>query len=385
MALSSTKHRVTALIVGCSLAVGMAFVRPAGALADPVDDAQVLLNAAEAQMSHISEDYDETRAAIDELQAEIAEASSATLDAQQAVIDGRADLASTAAFAYRTSPASLLIDVLFGSENLSDLVKNLEYFDAVMRSQSDEVAAQQKRVADFEQIASSLNEKKDEEMAALERLQDMREEAQTVVANAEAALADAQAQAEAQRLEALRQQALEIEAQAQVAEEAQPPAPAQPSEAQTAGEEANAAQEAPKADAEQQTADNASSDAGVEAEASAAETGGGADASSGWYTGWATAYGGSGITNGANTAGGGVVTDTSMGVAVPMAWPNYSSYYGRTVEISYNGTTVYATINDCGGMGGGAVSLDLQPGVYKALGFDTEYDWGNREVSYRIL
>ncbi len=40
-----------------------------------------------------------------------------------------------------------------------------------------------------------------------------------------------------------------------------------------------------------------------------------------------------------------------MGVAVPMSLPNYRSYFGRTVEISYGGMTVYAVVNDCGYMG----------------------------------
>ena len=73
-----------------------------------------------------------------------------------------------------------------------------------------------------------------------------------------------------------------------------------------------------------------------------------------------------------------------MGVAVPMVW-GPQSYYGRSVEISYGGTTVVATVNDCGGMGGGSRSLDLQPGVWKAFGFKSCNDWGIREVQYRFL
>ena len=53
--------------------------------------------------------------------------------------------------------------------------------------------------------------------------------------------------------------------------------------------------------------------------------------------------------------------------------------------ISYDGMTVYAVINDCGGMGGGSRSLDLQPGVWKAFGYSSCDDWGLRTVSYRIL
>ena len=74
-----------------------------------------------------------------------------------------------------------------------------------------------------------------------------------------------------------------------------------------------------------------------------------------------------------------------MGVAIPKSWSNYRFYFGRAVEIKYGGKTVVATINDCGGLSGGARSLDLQPGVFKAFGFSTCQAWGVRTVSYRIL
>ena len=74
-----------------------------------------------------------------------------------------------------------------------------------------------------------------------------------------------------------------------------------------------------------------------------------------------------------------------MGVAIPMSWPNYRSYFGRSVEISYNGKTVIAVVNDCGGLVNGTRSLDLQPGVWKALGFSSAKAWGVRTVSYRFL
>jgi hypothetical protein len=74
-----------------------------------------------------------------------------------------------------------------------------------------------------------------------------------------------------------------------------------------------------------------------------------------------------------------------MGVAVPMAWPNFRSYFGHQVEIVYGDKTVIATVNDCGGMGGGSRHLDLQPGVFKAFGFGDCYDWGLRTVKYRFL
>ena len=110
--------------------------------------------------------------------------------------------------------------------------------------------------------------------------------------------------------------------------------------------------------------------------------------SAGWKTGVASAYGGSSdasTPNPGTTATGAICNDSSMGVAVPMSWPNYRSYLGRAVEIKYGGKTVIATVNDCGSMGGGSRALDLQPGVFKAFGFSTCQAWGVRTVSYRFL
>lgn len=108
----------------------------------------------------------------------------------------------------------------------------------------------------------------------------------------------------------------------------------------------------------------------------------------GWSEGVASAYGGysdASVAANARTATGDPVTETTMGVAVPMAWDNFRQYYGHTVLISYGGKTVSAVINDCGNMGGGARSLDLQPGVFRAFGFTNCYDWGLKTVKYKIL
>ena len=106
-----------------------------------------------------------------------------------------------------------------------------------------------------------------------------------------------------------------------------------------------------------------------------------------WYTGLASAYGGS--TDDATpqdtpTATGTMCDDYSMGVAVPMAW-GPSKYYGHRVEISYEGRSVIATVVDCGGMNDGERALDLQPGVFRAFGAENCEDWGVRKVRYRFL
>ena len=90
-----------------------------------------------------------------------------------------------------------------------------------------------------------------------------------------------------------------------------------------------------------------------------------------------------GAYSGSRTATGETVDDCSMGVAIPMSWPNYRSYFGKTIMINYGGRTVLATINDIGALTGR--DLDLQPGVIRSFGFTSCKDWGFRPVSYFIL
>lgn len=149
--------------------------------------------------------------------------------------------------------------------------------------------------------------------------------------------------------------------------------------AQAAKEEADR-----KESAAARSAQAAASDASAAA-ASTAQTFATDTSAGGWQSGRASAYGGSSDPgSGSRTANGSTVNDYSMGVAIPLAWGR-RDLLGHQVEISYGGRSVIATINDLGGMGGGSRALDLQPGVFKALGAGTCNAWGVRTVQYRIL
>lgn len=104
-----------------------------------------------------------------------------------------------------------------------------------------------------------------------------------------------------------------------------------------------------------------------------------------WQTGIASAYGGStDPSSGSVTANGSRVTESSLGVAIPLAW-NRRDLLGHQVQIEYNGKIIVATINDLGGMNGGRRALDLQPGIFRGFGFNSANGWGLRTVKYRIL
>ena len=85
---------------------------PVAAFADDVSDAQTALDAAEAQMKIISEEYDKIDAeALTSIQGQIDATAANALDAQQAVISGRATLSNAARSEYRSPSAGSMLMV----------------------------------------------------------------------------------------------------------------------------------------------------------------------------------------------------------------------------------------------------------------------------------
>lgn len=342
-----------------------------------VDDAQATLDDAEQRMAGVADDYSAIKQEVAQLQERIDEISAQAMDAQQGVIEGRESLGKTAAYEYRSGGAaqSLLVLVL-EARDFSELIRNLAYLESVMQYHADEIEEQKQRSAQFEKLIADLNFQKDEQGKKLEELEAKRTEAESVVSDANSKLSNAQSD-QATRLEALRQQAEQLAAAEGATE------PVLDEGADTIGREdvvdaGTSPQPNPDPDPPS-TQPTPSPDPEPEQKP---------DPGISWSTGVASAYGGSTdpyTPNPGTTATGAVCDDYSMGVAIPMSWPNYWQYFGRTVEISYNGQTVLATVNDTGGMGGGSRSLDLQPGVWKAFGYSSCLDWGLRTVSYRFL
>ncbi len=361
-------------LLACVLAIALVPVFPSAARAVGVADAQAALDEAEARMQGIASEHDALQNEVDDLQARIDETAAQVLEAQQSVLDGQAALGKTAVYQYRGGSMESLMTLVLETEDFDAFLRNLSYLESVLQFQSDEVAAQQERVARFEAIADDLDFQKGEQEKKLAELEAKEAEAEQVVASAASQLQNAQAE-ETARLAAL-QQAADRMAAEQAAEQA-----ATSDNATTVDREDVVPPSAPVQPNPDPVPDAGGSGSGGSGS-------GGGSSESGWKTGVASAYGGSTdpyTPNPGTTATGAVCDDWSMGVAVPMAWPNYRSYFGRTVEISYNGKTVYATVNDCGGMGGGSRSLDLQPGVWKAFGYSSCQAWGLRTVNYRFL
>ena len=378
-------------VLGCLLAAllacGLVPFAPRAAGADEVDEAAVAeaeraveeaqgaLDGAESNRQGIAADHEALVQEVADLQKRIDETTAQALEAQQEVIDGRAALAKAAVYEYRGGSAQSLVKLLLEAESFDELVRNLVYLSSVVQYQVDEVEAQKERSARFDALMEDLNAQKDEQDRKLAELEEKKVQAEQTVSDASTRLQGAQGEY-ASMVEELQCKIEEAEAQGS--------APAEP----VAVDESNTNTARP---GDQMT------DVAPDPSPSPAPDGGSGsdpapepapDPGAGWSTGIASAYGGSTdpyTPNPGTTATGAVCDDWSMGVAVPMAWPRYWQYYGRTVEISYGGMTVLATVNDCGYMGGGSRVLDLQPGVWKAFGFSSCNDWGLRTVSYRFL
>ena len=343
-------------------------------------------------MSEINAEYEALTAQVNDLQAQIDESTALALEAQQSMLEGRAALGDVAVSEYRDGASANLLMLLIDSKSFGDLLRNMEYVTQIMDFQADEVARQKERKEAFDAASDKLNAQKNEQEAALAAQAQKRAEAQAVVEEASSHLDEAKAD-HAARLAELAAQA-EALRQAEEADEGDGGANAEGANTvdrqEVVGDDTPVKPNPKPVESEGDDGDSGDDNAGNVSDKPAGDSpsSGSSSSSEGWKTGVASAYGGSTdpyTPNPGTTATGAVCDDNSMGVAVPMSLTGYRKLFGRTVEISWNGKTVYATVNDCGGMGGGSRALDLQPGVWKAFGFSSCRDWGLRTVNYRFL
>ena len=339
-----------------------------------IDDAQAAFNSSEEALTYakerlksITDDFDQLSSEIDQLQSQIDELSVQVLDAQQAMLDGRTSLSNTVIQDYRNGSTSALLSVLLGSSDWIDFTRNMDYVGNIIDYQTEEIATQKELKDQFTKSSEKLTVQKNEQEAKLQELNQKREEASSVVDQAAAEL-----QENSQELENLRKQASSFIWKGKEG------TPYVDPNANTTDRDPVVSDNQPVVP---DTGGNNNNNNG---------NNGGTSSNQGWKTGIASAYGGSSDPNTPNpgtTSNGSVCNDYSTGVAIPLAGGDaeWARLKGRTVEIKYNGMTVYGTVNDRGGMGGGSRVLDLQPGIFKAFGYNTCMAWGLRTVSYRFL
>lgn len=362
--------RITTRIVTFFLCVCLVFslgvpLLPAGlAHADELSDAQATLSAAEADLARVAEEYNSIQAQVAEVESKIAETANKAEEAQQAMYEGQKELGKVLVSSYKSEAANSLVNVFLASDSMESFIRNVTYYSSIEEQKSEQIEEQKKRTEEFNAVLDELDKQKSEQESLAAEAESKKAEAEQIVSSAASKVSSIES--ERARVEALQKQADSLQSQQR---------PDQP---------INGGWNTGGASGGSSSSNN---------NGSGSSSGGGSGSStapsgSGWQTGIASAYGGSSdktTPNPGTTATGAICDDNSMGVAVPMSWPNYRSYLGRKVEIRYNGKTVIATVNDCGNMGGGSRSLDLQPGVFKKFGFSTCQAWGLRTVSYRFL
>lgn len=317
-----------------SLLICTMLVPHSPAYADTASD----LAATQEAISSKRSELETTQANIDRLQGEIDAKAAEISQKQESYRNSARSLAQALRNNYKDTHASMspLLDAMMSSRTIDEFTIRTQYARTVTNELSCLTSDTKRLNSELEREYADISAKKDEQSQLAESLQHD-------VAELESEEAELEAQASAER---------------------------------------KAAEERPAASEDSSEGEREEPDDRPVASTFATES------TDGWRTGVASAYGGwSDPSTGAvcSTATGAVCDDWSMGVAVPMAWSGYRSYFNRSVEISYNGQSVIATVNDCGYMGGGSRALDLQPGVFKAFGFSTCDAWGLRTVSYRFL
>ena len=373
------------VLIGCLLAMAFLFVSLATsnmAFADELDDVNAEIDAKVAKLEKIAQRVDKSGAEVAKLEDEISQILSDIEKGQDKRSELQQRIKAISRVMYKSGEQLNIAAILTNAESLSEFMDAMEVRRKVLEEYAMLADEQDRISAELQVSYQTVSKQKDAQVAKLDELHSQQAELDEAVASL---------RNRADELNAAQQAALaaaaEAEARAQAAAQQANPAPATQDEddkgkAEADAKEANAGAEGDKAEAakaekEAPKAEQAEPEPEPEAQ----------QESSGWQSGAASAYGGSSDdTVGANdpTATGSYVDDYSMGVAVPVSW-GPEDYYGRSVEISYNGKTVVATVTDCGGMNGGERSLDLQPGVFRALGADSCDDWGVRDVSYRFL
>ncbi|MCI1665014.1 MAG: hypothetical protein LKI25_01390 [Atopobiaceae bacterium] len=329
-------------VIAVAVAAALLLVAaPAVAWADEKSDLAAEQSDNSAQIAAAQEKATDLANQQDDLQSQLDTVSAQLTDTSSRLSDAQANVASIVDYQYRSGMESGFIDVVLSSTNWDDFVTRVTYGNKVSDSLTQ-------GVADVRSEQDNLTSQKSQLEDLIKQMQQNQQDIYDTVQ---------QLQASNAQIDSRLQQIADDERARQQAEE-----------------EAAAKQQA-SLDSTSTTTDASSSSAPSTAKSSSDQPDGT------WERGLASAY----DDVGQATAWGPLLDWTTPTVAVPMAWSNYRSFFGRYVEISYGGTTITARCTDCGYMNNGERSLDLSPGCYKALGYSEAEDWGVRTVSYRWL
>ena len=323
---------------------------PRGAWASEIDDVRAQLSEKTAELELLVEGITAEKKRVAALDKEIDEILSSLSEKQEAHGRLRDDASALARVMYKDNEDFNVLMLLEQSGSFEDFFYRLEMRDHVLAASADMLDELQKAQDELDEAYAQASKDKDEQEALLADMKKKQADLNALVKELKK-----------------REKELDKEEQAALAQAAA----AAHALAETFATDASV----DEVDEDAESRDDANAGKGPDPEKSS------------WHTGLASAYGGASdkmTPNPGTTATGTVCDDWSVGVAIPMKW-GPQRYYGKYVEVSYEGQSIVAPVVDCGEMAGGSRALDLQPGVFKAFGCNRCNDWGVREVRYRFL
>ncbi len=354
------RHAAAAAITAALVASSV----PVAAFAEDTD-LESLQNAAIAA----GEQYDQAQQELDSLQQQIDDNEARIEEIEDQLPELKANASNAIATSYKIhQDQNSLLALLLSADTFNDFITQLAYLNHIVgnatNDMNDLVAAQQ----ELTQKQAELSQQKADEEAKVQAAKDAYDSANAAI---EAAKEKAMENAAAQEAAYEAQQAQgQQDATVTEIQEATQESSSDSSSASTDTQAQNTSSQTQQQDtSSQSSSSNSSSSASSSSSSSSSSSASAAD-----YTYVeASMYGeGDGLMYG-TTASGDTLTPTSMGVAMK------TMPLGTIIEITYNGRTVTAVVNDRGPYSGNR-QIDMQPAVASALGFS-----GVGTVGYRVV
>lgn len=336
------------------LALGLALLcAPTPAWAETSQEVREQVVAVQGELDELAGQIAEGEARVEELQGQVDDLAEESVELQTQIIEDRDRLAHIISSSYKENSDARILALILSSETMDDFVSQVYYAQKVSDWEAECINQLNADKQELDERMAQLSAAKDEQAAELKELADKRTELD-------------------EKVVALNEKADRLEAE----------------EAEAARK---AAEEAARKAAEEQAKREAEEKARQEALAAAAAAGDIEQApqeltGDGWVICIASAYTiADNDPPGSTATASGIPLDESVPtVAMPMSM-SPSRFYGRQIQIVYNGMSIVATVTDCGAMGGGSRGLDLTPAVFRAFGASSADEWGLRSVSYRFL
>ena len=199
------------LCVCLVLSLGIPLLPASVAQADDLSDAKEVLNAAEAQLASIADEYNAIQARVAEVESKIEETASKAEDAQQAMYDGQKELGRVLVSSYKNEAANSLVNVFLASDSMESFIRNVTYYGSIEQQKSEQIEEQKRRTEEFNSVLDELDKQKGEQEALAAEAESKKAQAEQIVSSAASKVSSIES--ERARVEALQKQAASMQGQ----------------------------------------------------------------------------------------------------------------------------------------------------------------------------